>query len=80
MRNVVVVMFPNTVLWTVVWCFGRPADMFRGSGSNQNCHYDAVISFSSTKVNPRVTVHHLQEQCSVKGYKAQEINEIRESV
>ena len=61
----VVTMFPNVVLWMVVWCFGRHADTFRGGGSNQKCHHAALINFSSFKVNPSVTVHHLQEQCSV---------------
>ena len=65
MSNVVVTMFPNVVLWMVVWCFGRHADTFRGGGSNKKCHHAAVINFSSTKVNSSVTVHHLQEHCSV---------------
>ena len=63
--KVVVTMFLNLVPWTVVWCFGRHADTFRGGGSNQKCHHAALINFSSFKVNPSVTVHHLQEQCSV---------------
>ena len=61
----VITMFPNVVLWTVVWCFGRHADTFRGGGSNLKCHHAALINFSGTKMNPSVTVHHLQEQCSV---------------
>ena len=65
MSNVVVTMFPKVVLWTVVWCFGRHADTFRSGGSNQKCHHAALINFSSFKVSPSVTVHHLQEQCSV---------------
>ena len=76
----VVKMFPNVVLWMVVWCFGRHADTFRGGGSNLKCHHAALINFSCTKMNPSVTVNHLQEQCSVSGFKAQEINEIRGSV
>ena len=80
--NVVVTMFPNVVLQTVVWCFGRHAHKLRGGGSlaNKKCHHASVINFRSSKVNPSVTVHHLQEQCSVSGFKAQEINEIRGSV
>ena len=65
MSNVVITMFPNVVLWTVVWYFGRHADTFRGGGSNLKCHHAALINFSGTKMNPSVTVHHLQEQCSV---------------
>ena len=49
--DVVVMKFPNIVLWMVVWCFGRDTDMFRGCGSKQNCHHAVVINFSSTKVN-----------------------------
>ena len=64
MSNVVVTMFPNVVLWMVVWCFGRHADTFRVGGSNKKCHHAALINISSFKVNPSVTVHHLQEQCS----------------
>ena len=76
MSNVVVKMFPNIVLWMVVWCFGRHDDLFRHSGgSNKKCSHAAVINFSST-----VRVHHLQEQCSVQVFKAQEINAIRGSV
>ena len=73
-------MFPIVVLWMAVWCFGRHADMFRGRGSNQKCHNAALINSSSTKVNPSVTLHNLQDQCSIKDFKAQEINEIRGSV
>ena len=55
--------------------FGALADMlirWEGpSGSNQKCHYAAVINFSSTEANSSVTAHHLQV------FKAQEINETR---
>ena len=53
------------VLWTVVWCFGRDFDMLRGSWSNKKCNHVEVNNFSSTKVNPSVTVLYFQEQCSV---------------
>ena len=33
LSNVLVMKFPNIVLWIVVWCFGRDADIFRGSES-----------------------------------------------
>ena len=57
--NAVVVMFPNIVLWMIVWCFGRDSDTFRGIKSVQECYHAAVIKLSSTKLTQKVTVHHL---------------------
>ena len=62
--KVVVTMFLNLVPWTVVWCFGRHADTFRGGGSNQKCHNAALINSSSTKVNPSVTKSNVQFRVS----------------
>ena len=59
MSNVVFMIFSNDLFWMVVWCFGRHAEMFRGSGSNKKCHHAAVINFSSSAAAPKSTMQYI---------------------
>ena len=49
-NNVVIMMFPNIVLWTVVCCFGRHADTFKGMNQIKNAiMLQSLISAASSE-------------------------------